>query len=90
MAKTKHVWELSKRKILKLRKEITLNSMFVRDYQNSFGLYPHEVQTYFDGYVENLWKMMPKHWPEKEKLARYTEYDTKENLLFYHETYDRL
>lgn len=93
MAKTKHVWELSKRKIPKLRKEIVLNSMFLHDYENSFGLDPKEVMAYFDGYMEFLYDNteFPEGMSDLDKLNKaFKESDTKENLLIYHETYDRL
>lgn len=46
--------DLTKEQLWKLRQEITLNSLFVRDYENSLGIDPKECYTFFDGYVEYL------------------------------------
>lgn len=40
--------------IKRLRKEIILNSLFVGDYENTFGFDAHKVCDFFDGYVEFL------------------------------------
>ena len=95
MAKQKHIWELSKRKILKLRKEIVLNSMYLSDYENSFGINREEAYHYFDGYMDFIWEIakekLPKHLSDVNRLtAVFFDYDTKENLLAYHKLYDRL
>lgn len=95
MAKQKHIWELSKRKILKLRKEIKLNSLYMSDYENSLGIDREEAYHYFDGYMGFIWETakgnLPKHLSDTDRLSMVlSDYDTKENLLAYHETYDRL
>lgn len=95
MAKQKHVWELPKRNILKLRKEIVLNSLYLSDYENSFGIDREEVYHYFDGYMDFIWETakgkLPKHLSDTDRLNKvFSDYDTKENLLAYHEMYDRL
>lgn len=85
----KHVWNLSKRKILKLRKEIVLNSMYMEDYENSLKLDPEEVYYYFDGYFDFLYENTPKRGSDAERLLAAFDSDSKENLLAYHATYDR-
>lgn len=37
-----------------MRKEINLDSIFLRDYENSLGIDPEEVSQFFEGYVEDL------------------------------------
>ena len=46
--------ELTKQDLTKLRKEIVLNSLYVHDYQNSFGFADESVCSFFDGYVSYL------------------------------------
>lgn len=94
MAKQKHIWELSKKNILKLRKEIKLNSLYLSDYENSFGIDRKEAYHYFDGYMDFIWDIakekLPKHLNDTDRLSMvFSDYDTKENLLAYHELYDR-
>ena len=46
--------DLTKEQLWELRQEITLNSIFIRDYENSFDIDVEECYTFFDGYVEYL------------------------------------
>lgn len=46
--------DLNKEQLWQLRKEITLNSLFLKDYANSFGIARSECFTFFKGYVEYL------------------------------------
>lgn len=85
----KHIWQLSKRKILKLREEIPLISMYIEDYENSFKLDPEEVYHYFSGYFDFLYENTPKRGNDAERLLAALDSDSKENLLAYHATYDR-
>lgn len=49
--------DLTKEQLWQLRKQITLNSLFIRDYNNSFNIDPKECCAFFDGYVECLWEL---------------------------------
>ena len=44
--------DLTNEQLIKLRKEIVLNSLFISDYENSFGIDPHNVCDFFDSYLE--------------------------------------
>lgn len=46
--------DLDKNQLWALRQEICLNSLFLKDYENSFGIDAKEVYNFFDGYVEYL------------------------------------
>lgn len=45
--------ELTKEQLWKLRKEITLGSIYVDDYKNSFGIEPQSVCNFFDSFIED-------------------------------------
>lgn len=49
--------DLTKNQLWELRQEIVLNSLYLRDYYNSFGIDCNEVCGFFNGYVENLYDM---------------------------------
>lgn len=49
--------DLTNKEIYALRKEICLNSLFVRDYENSFGIDAKEVCDFFNGYVDYLYEI---------------------------------
>lgn len=97
MKKQKNVWELSFAKIKKLRKEIVLNSLFVRDYQNSLGLDPNQVMCYFDAYFEflldnvKLVRGQGKSLPsDMARIISAIRLDTWKNLKYFHQNYDFL
>lgn len=60
-----HLEELTKEEVERLEKQIVMGSVYVADYENSFGVNPNEVSNYADGYLET-----------KEDPEEYGEYDT--------------
>ena len=50
----KRLEDLTQDELWALRKEIVLNSLFVHDYRNSFGISPKSACYLFDGYVSFL------------------------------------
>lgn len=44
---------MTKQELQQLRNEITLNSLYTSDYNNSFNIDPRQVQDFFDSYLEN-------------------------------------
>ena len=76
----------------KLRKDITLNSTFTSDYENSLGIDSQLVQNFFDGYIEYLSEMIQEDigedkYDELDDNDWYNyinKYDTLENLEHYY------
>jgi len=67
--------DLSTDQLWELRKEIVLNSIFVADYRNSFGISPHSACDLFDGYVEFLNSLA-----EDSGVPDWTTLDSPEHL----------
>ena len=44
--------DLTKEELWNLRKEIVLNSLYYKDYKNSFNIDEHTCCDFFDGYYE--------------------------------------
>lgn len=44
---------MTKQELQQLRNEITLNSLYTSDYNNSFNIDARQVQDFFDSYLEN-------------------------------------
>ena len=44
---------MTKQELQQLRNEITLNSLYTSDYDNSFNIDARQVQDFFDGYLED-------------------------------------
>lgn len=53
----KRLEDLTQDELWALRKEIVLNSLFIHDYRNSFGISPKSACDLFDGYVSFLWDL---------------------------------
>lgn len=72
--KEKYLWEL--------RQQIVLNSLYVADYRNSFGIEEHKVCDFFDGYISFLTELeIEKYGKELDNIsAFFDEFDTEENL----------
>lgn len=69
----------NKAKLWKLRNDIVLNSLYITDYYNHFGIPPELVAEFFDGYIEYLGEILD------ETTNEYTwqnvfNLDSKENL----------
>lgn len=47
-----HLYELTRKQVEELRKQIVLGSYFLSDYRNRFGVAPKEVAAYAEGYIE--------------------------------------
>ena len=60
-----HLEELTKEDVERLEKQIVMGSVYVADYENTFGVNPNEVSNYADGYLET-----------KEDPEEYGEYNT--------------
>lgn len=75
--------ELTVDDILKLRKEIKLNSIYTRDYTNTLGIDPKWVAVFFDGYVDYLVELS-----EEQNVIDFLDLDTEENLRAFINTLD--
>ena len=77
---------LGKIQLKRLRSDIVLNSLFIADYNNRYGIDPHLVCDFFDGYMSYLGEL------EKEKYGKeldniwdfFKEFDNPENLWEYY------
>lgn len=47
-----HLDELTEEEVSKLERQIVFGSLYVSDYENTFGVNPNEVCDYADGYLE--------------------------------------
>lgn len=70
----KHLEDLTQDELWALRKEIVLNSLFIHDYRNSFGISPKSACDFFDGYVSFLEELA------EETGTTWTAQDSPEHL----------
>ena len=59
--------DFTREDLQKLRKEIVLNSLFLVDYRNSFGISRESVAAFFDGYYDFIWELAYEKAEEEGK-----------------------
>lgn len=74
--------DLSSAQLADLRKEIVLNSLYISDYDNSFGFDSNHISTFFEGYVSYLEELAEEDgYTEWDNIFKMFDiYDTEENL----------
>lgn len=74
--------DLSSAQLADLRKEIVLNSLYISDYDNSFGFDSNHINSFFDGYVSYLEELAEEDgYTEWDNILKMFDiYDTEENL----------
>lgn len=73
------VW--NEKNLWALRKEISLCSLFVSDYRNTFDVDRHVCYDFFDGYSDYLQELMEENGiPDERYFDELENYDTPENL----------
>ncbi len=74
---------MTQEQLWQLREQISLCSLFYRDYRNTFGIDYHAVCDFFDGYAEYLTGLMNADETERGDnhfFDHLKQYDTPENL----------
>lgn len=82
---------MSEENLWKLRQEIKLGSLFIADYRNSFGVDPHKVCDFFDGFLEFVEEEMREDHPRFNDAAFWNllpDYDTPEYLLDWYSCFE--
>lgn len=74
------ITQLTDANLVKLRQEITLNSVFLNDYTNTLDIDPNDAYTFFDGYAEYLGDLMAEDGRKENYQDILKEYDNEENL----------
>ena len=70
-----------------LRNEIVLNSLYLKDYSNSFEIPEDVCYNFFEGYVEELCLQAEDEGFKYEDIIDvFNKYDTPENLHYYYAT----
>ena len=88
---TKNFENLTKEELVELRKEIILNSLFVDDYENSFGFDANHIATFFEGYVSYLEELANEDgFKYHTAFELFEKYESDENLWSWFNCYDDL
>jgi hypothetical protein len=78
----KNFADLTSAELAELRSEIVLNSLFISDYDNSFGYDQNHICTFFEGYVSYLEELAEEDgYTEWDNIFKMFDiYDTEDNL----------
>jgi hypothetical protein len=80
--------QMNKTTLWQLRTEIVLNSLFMSDYQNSFGFTTQSVFEFFDGYMSYLEELMGEDGVSDSDVFNVLgKYDTIDNLCAWWNTF---
>ena len=75
--------------IIDLRKQISLNSLFFSDYENSYDIDSHQVCNFFDGFIDYISELMDEDGVSDEDFFKNLDkYDTTDNLLEWYGCFD--
>ena len=85
----KNFEELTKEELVELRNDIVLNSLYLADYENSFGFNPTQVSHFFEGFVDYIFELA-KEDGVTDFSCVFDAYDTEENLWSWFNCYDDL
>jgi len=78
--------DLTREQLLELRKQVVLNSLYISDYENSFGIDPNKVCLFFDSYMEYLNELLDESGYEYKANNYFDEIfklDNDDNLIDY-------
>lgn len=71
----------SKNKLWALRQQITLGSLYFKDYRNELGVEEHTCFNFFDGYLDYLEELMKEDGIPDDQAWDYLKYyNTREEL----------
>ena len=83
---------LTKEQLKSLRGQIILNSLYTSHYENNLDIEPHEVQDFFDGYVEYLLEIIRDNGGERMTSAQQSKefriLDNEETLWEWYNCFD--
>ena len=81
--------EMTRGDLAKLRGEIVLNSLYITDYENSFGFSANSVAEFFDGYVSFLNELAEEDdFHTDDDFEFFDKYDNTENLYSWYCCFD--
>lgn len=76
---------LTKKQLINLRKNICLNSLFLKDYENDLYIKNKTVCDFFDSYIENLYDIAKnENFKSDDIIDIIDKYDNAENLYNYY------
>jgi hypothetical protein len=87
----KNFAQLTSNELWSLRKEIVLNSLFIADYDNSYGFDAAHISYFFDGYVDYICELADEDENNTLSISEIIKhYDNENNLYAWFHCYDDL
>lgn len=81
--------DLTTDELWQLRQEVVLNSLYVSDYENSFGYHKEDMCLFFESYLSYLCEMMEEMGiASEDHLKCLDEFDNPTNLKCWYDHYE--
>ena len=81
--------DFTREDLWRLREEVCLNSLYLADYCNSFGIDAHSCCNFFDGFVSFIEDLMEEDGVTSEEWDKtFWSYDTIDNLERWYNCHD--
>ena len=72
-----------------IRNKVVVNSVFLADYENQYGISEVSLCNFFDGYYNFIWELAEEeHGKNLNHNFVFDEYDTEENLYNWYNCYE--
>lgn len=81
--------EFNSKELWALRQKVVVNSVYLADYENQYGINVVSLSNFFDGYYDYMWELATeKYGKNVEDKVVHSEFDTEENLYSWYNCYD--
>ena len=84
--------DLTSAELWAIRSKVVVNSVYLADYENQYGISEVSLCNFFDGYYNFIWELAEEeHGKNLNHKFVFNEYDTEENLYNWyncHEDFD--
>lgn len=80
--------ELTKEELWELRQQISLNSLYISNYKNTFGFSCQSMCHFFDGYFDYIWEMAEEKYGNDVEMNYVLCFDNEDNLWNWFNCYD--
>ena len=80
--------DFDKDKLWDLRNQILLNGLYFYNYENNYGIDPHSVSGFFDGYYDYIWELAEENEDIVDEYIVLDNYDNIDNLWSWYNCYD--
>ena len=81
--------DLTSAELWAIRSKVVVNSVYLADYENQYGISEVSLCNFFDGYYDYMWELaIEKYGEGVEDKVVFNEFDTEDNLHSWYNCYE--